>query len=160
MKSEHKWENNWDLNIRDGLLIDVVDINKFKSLDDRYIITDICKKLKLNYKIGEDVINIYYRSFVSSVRFVNNRILSMSFFIDNKFFIENDMLKFLSFINRISINKDLNISVEHFKNLILRISDNSIKACKQIRENTTIYISRIMNINRELIFLLITLKNT
>lgn len=160
MKSEHKWENSRDSNIRDKLLFDIIDINRFKSLDDKYIITDICKKLRLKYTWNNDTLNIYDRSFVLNIQFLSNRIRSIAMFIDNNLFRERDMGRLSHFMDKIIINKGLNISVGDFKNIIKVIREDLIKESREVRENVEIYISKIININIELIFLLITLRNT
>ncbi len=158
MKSEHNKEQSQTLNLKEELVSEFIDLNRFRKLDDKYMVTDLCKKSKLGYKVKEDFINIYHRSFGGSISFNENKVKSIFLFVDFSVFLNDNKEKFKAFLKGMIREKSLNISVNNLENMINKVNLNIVKELKISENNESIYISKIYNINKELVFLLITLN--
>lgn len=159
MRSEHNYDKKL-LNKKDYLFTDIIDLDKFKKLDDRYIVSDICKNTDIKYDFKCDSCNIYYRSFALNISFNSlNKFKSIAGFIDLNLCGKVDKDKFISLIEGIISNKKLDISINNgMKEIIDNVIKDVIKEYKIKGSNGDFYINRIINTDRELVFMLINLS--
>lgn len=157
MSSEHNYNNNL-LDKQKYSLDSSINLDKFKKLDDRYIITKICKNINIKYEFEEDRCNVYYRSFALNISFNDeNKFKSIASFIDLNLFKKDDEKKFISLLEGIVINKNMKISVKYLRETLDAILNNVIREKRENSNGIDFYINKIVSINRELIFMLITL---
>mgnify|MGYP003372693370 FL=1 len=158
MNSQYRESRNLFLNKDRNFLNKIIDIEKFKKLDDRYIITEICKNIKLKYEITEEFCNIYYKSFTMNLTFNYNKIKRLAIFIDSKLFDKNDEEKFILFIENLEMNKNWNFPMNDFKLFLHKILNENVKEFNFEDENVSIYFGIVNGIGRELIFIMIDLN--
>ncbi len=153
MDSQQRISKSLFLDKNRNLLNEIINIEKFKKLDNKYMVTEICRDLKLKYIIDCNEINIYYKSFVMNIAFNKNIISNISVFIDPEIFNREDKDKFMLFIKNLKMKKNLNISVDNFEICLYKILDKNIKELKFKNNNLNIYLSKIINQGKELIFI-------
>lgn len=153
MDSQQRISKSLFLDKNRNLLNEIINIEKFKKLDNKYMVTEICRDLKLKYIIDCNEINIYYKSFVMNIAFNKNIISNISVFIDPEIFNKEDKDKFMLFIKNLKMKKNLNISVDNFEICLYKILDKNIKELKFKNNNLNIYLSKIINQGKELIFI-------
>lgn len=158
MDSQYQNNKSLCLDRNQNLLNEIIDIEKFRKLDDKYMITDICRNINLKYEFNENQCSIYYKSFSCSILFDKNNFKSMACFIDSKLFNSVDKDKFISFFKSIVENKQLDISVKYLRNILNKVLDGAVKEVKEIKDNFNLYITKIVNDNRELIFMMVNLN--
>ena len=78
--------------------------------------------------------------------------------LDSKLFNSVDKDKFISFFKSIVENKQLDISVKYLRNILNKVLDGAVKEVKEIKDNVNLYIEKIVNDNRELIFMMVNLN--
>lgn len=158
MDSQYRNNKSLCLDRNQNLLNEIIDIEKFRKLDDKYMITDICRNIKLKYEFNENQCSIYYKSFSCSISFDKKIFKSMACFIDSKLFNSVDKDKFILFFKNIVENKQLDISVKYLRNILNKVLDGAVKEVKEIKDNFNLYIKKIVNDNRELIFMMVNLN--
>jgi len=157
VRSEHNYDKKL-LSKKDSLFMDIVDLDKFKKLDDRYIVSDICKNTGIKYDFKCDTCNIYYRSFALNISFNSlNKFKSIAGFIDLNLCVKADKNKFISLIEGIISNKRFDISINSLREIMDNVIKDTIKEYKIKISNGDFYINRIINTDRELVFMLINL---
>lgn len=156
MNSQYDNDEKVYLSKSRNLIDEIVNIEKFKKLDDRYIITDICRNMNFKYEFDGDICNVYHSSFGFSLSFNEKNCKSIAGFIDIKLFGLKDKQKFTSFLGKIIENKRMNISVNYMRDVLDKVLDGSIKEIVKVENGTKIYFSKIMSDERELVF--VTMK--
>lgn len=153
MDSQQRTSKSLFLNKDRNFLNEIIDIDKFKRLDNRYIITEICKDLNLKYEIEYDGINVYYESFVMNICCNEENINNISVFIDKELFDRDHKDKLILFIKNINMKKNWSISINDFETCLYKILDDIVKELKFKNDNLNIYLSKIFNQGKELIFI-------
>ena len=158
MDSQYQNNKSLCLDRNKNLLNEIINIEKFKKLDDKYMVTDICRNINLKYEFNENQCSIYYKSFSCSISFDKNNFKSLVCFIDSKLFNSVDKDKFILFLKNIVENKQLDISVKYLRNILNKVLDGAVKEVKEIKDNVNLYIEKIVNDNREIIFMMVNLN--
>lgn len=158
MNSQHHNDEKVNLSRNKNLIDEIVNIAKFKKLDDRYIITDICRNMNFKYEFDGDICNVYHSSFGFSLSFNEKNCKSLAGFIDIKLFGSQDKQKFISFLKNVIENKEILISENYLKNILDKVLDKNVKEISKIENKTRIYVSKIMSDERELIFITMELN--
>ncbi|BAK81649.1 hypothetical protein [Candidatus Arthromitus sp. SFB-rat-Yit] len=157
MRSEQNHDKK--LSNNESLFKDIVNLDKFKKMDDRYIISDICKNTDFKYDFKNDSCNIYYRSFALNISFdIMNKFKSIAGFIDLNLCGLSDKNKFISLLDKIIFKKELDISISNLREIIDNVTEDIIKEYNIRGNKLNFYINKIVNIDRELIFMLINLN--
>lgn len=158
VNSQHQNNKNLCLNKDINLLNEIVDMKKFKRIDSRYMITDICKSMDLKYEFKEDSCNVYSGSFSFNISFHKNDLNVVVCFIDPKDFNDVDEDKFIIFLKCIVINRQLDISLTNLRSILIKILKGKIEEFKDKKDNCEFYASKIINDNKELIFIMLRLN--
>lgn len=156
MNSQHYNDKEVSSSKSKNLIDEIINIAKFKKLDDKYIITDICRNMNFKYEFDGDICNVYHSSFGFSISFTKKNCKSVAGFIDIKLFNSKDKQKFISFLRNVVNNKEMNISPNHLKDILDNVLDKNMKEISKVENGIRIYLSKIMSDERELIF--ITMK--
>lgn len=158
MDSHYQNNKSLCLDRNKNLLNEIIDIEKFRKLDDKYMVTDICRNINLKYEFNENKCSIYYRSFSCSILFDKNNFKSMACFIDSKLFSSVDKDKFILFLKNIAENKQLGIFVRDIRNILNKVLDGAVREVKENRDKFNLYIEKIVNDKRDLIFMMVKLN--
>ena len=154
MDLQHSKNTSLCLDRDKNLLNKIVDIDKYRALDDRYIITNICQNTDLKYKFNEDSCNIYYRSFSMSINFNKQLFKSIICFVDiNAYELESENI-LINLFKDLLFNKNINMNVGYFKNCLCKISNGTVREIKDVKNDFNLYISKIENENREFMFIM------
>lgn len=158
MNSQYRQSGNLFLNKERNFLNQIVDIEKFKKLNDKYLVTEICKNIKLKYEMTEEFCNIYYKTFTMSLTFNDDKIKRLAIFIDSELFDEDDEEKFILFIENLKMNKNWDFNTEDFRLFLHKILNENFKEFNFEDENMSVYSGIVNSVNRELIFIMIDLN--
>lgn len=158
MNSQHYHNKDLYLNKSRNILNEIVDIEKFKKLDDRYMITKISKENNMKYDFDDNQCNVYYRSFGLNFSFDKNNLKTIVGFINPLLFNSEDEDKFMYFLKNIFKTKEITVSSKYFRELLNNVLKGEIKEGKYFKFNMNIYVNNIKNEDRNLIFMMITLN--
>ena len=156
MDLQHSRNRSLCLNKSKNLMDEIVNINKFKALDDRYIITNICKDTDYKYEFTEDKCNIFHKAFSLSVNFNNQIFKSITSFIDLESFKLEDEHKFIKLFGDLLVSKNINVNINYLKNILHEVLDNKVKEIKEIKDEFSLYINKILTHHREYVFVMVS----
>lgn len=139
-----------------NLLNEIIDLNKYKALDDRYIVSNICKNTNLKYEFAENICNVFYKSFSVSINFNERLFKSITCFIDLNLFNLEGQRKFIKLIEDLLTNKNINFNGNYLKNILNSVLNNTVIEIKDNNVEFNFYINKIINDAREFIFIMIS----
>lgn len=158
VNSQHQNDKSLCLDKDMNFLNEIVDMKKFKKIDSRYIITDICKNMNLKYEFNNEGCNVHCNSFSFNITFHENDFKSVACFIDPKYFNDVDEDKFIIFLKNIVIRKDLDISFMNLRSVLIKLLRGKINEFKDKTDKYEFYVSKIIRENRDLIFVMMKLN--
>ena len=158
MNSQRYHNKDLYLNKSRNILNEIVDIEKFKKLDDRYIITKISRENNMRCDFDDNKCNVYYRSFGLNFSFDKNNLKTIVGFINPLLFNQEDEDRFMYFLKNIFKAKDIVISSKYFREFLNNVWKGEIKEGKYFKFNMNIYVNNIKIDDRDLIFMMIELN--
>lgn len=158
VNSQHQNDKSLCLDKDMNFLNEIVDMKKFKKIDSRYMITDICRNINLKYEFNEENCNVYSNSFSLNISFHKNDLNLVACFIDPKNFNDVDEDKFIIFLKYIVIGKQFDIYLTKFRGILIKILKGKINEFKDKIGDYEFYVSKIISENRNLIFIMIKLN--
>ncbi len=155
LNSQYHNDEKFYSNGNRSLIDEIINIEKLRKLDDRYIITDICKDIDLKYYVDDEVFNVYHSSFGFSLSFDNKTFKSLAGFIDVDMSTAKDKDRFILFLKNIMKSKKINLSGRYFREILNKFLDKNVKEIIDFKDDIRIYTSKIVDNDRELIFVTI-----
>lgn len=137
-----------------NFLKEIINIEKFRDLDRRYMVVDICREMNLKYDFKNDDCSVYSKSFVSNISFNGLNLKSITCFVYQEFLDDIDQRKFVSFLRHLVKDYDLNISFEYLNGIL----NSGVKEFKNETDKCEFYLRKIIRDDRELFFVMINIK--
>lgn len=147
MNSQYKKDNCVFLSKKN----EIIDVNRFRKLDIKYKIVDVCKELKLHYEFNESSCSVYSPTFVSNISFNGLKINSIVCFVDREFSNDSTKKKLTSFLKELT---DSSVSSKHLNSVL----NEEVKELRNVNDEVEFYARRVMTDNREMHFISITIK--